>query len=290
MIRLCAFADESGTALCDQIAEMKKHGISLLELRSIGGRNVADFTDKEAQNYAKELRDAGIRVFSIGSPLGKVDLEQAPEHMEKVRRVCRIAQIFGAKRVRIFSFYHAYENREAVFSALREMCAIAKEAGVRFYHENEKEIYGDTLSRVLEIVHTDIPGLGFVYDPANFMQCGESAPAALSALFDKIDDFHIKDVMVKTGELVPAGFGDGDIPGLLTRIRESGRDATLTLEPHLKRFEGYGDIDHSELRGKFTYPSRQESFAAAVNALKNELRRAGYEETEEKGEKIWQAK
>ena len=141
MIRLCAFADESGTALCDQIAEMKKHGISLLELRSIGGRNVADFTDEEAQNYAKELRDAGIRVFSIGSPLGKVDLEKAPEHMEKVRRVCRIAQIFGAKRVRIFSFYHAYENREAVFSALREMCAIAKEAGVRFYHENEKEIF-----------------------------------------------------------------------------------------------------------------------------------------------------
>ena len=126
MIRLCAFADESGTALCDQIAEMKKHGISL---RSIGGRNVADFTDEEAQNYAKELRDAGIRVFSIGSSLGKVDLEKAPEHMEKVRRVCRIAQIFGAKRVRIFSFYHAYENREAVFFKSRFM---------RFLPSNER--------------------------------------------------------------------------------------------------------------------------------------------------------
>ena len=74
MIRLCAFADEAAADLPGQIAAMKKNGISLLELRSIAGKNVGDFTDEEARDYAETLRTAGIGVWSIGSPLGKVDI------------------------------------------------------------------------------------------------------------------------------------------------------------------------------------------------------------------------
>ena len=74
MIRLSAFSDEAGKALSAQIAALLRNGISLTELRSVGGKNVKDLTLEEAENYAKVLEQNGIRVWSIGSPVGKVKI------------------------------------------------------------------------------------------------------------------------------------------------------------------------------------------------------------------------
>ena len=43
-ITLCAFADEAGKAFATQIRALQKHEISLLELRSIDGKNVMVYT------------------------------------------------------------------------------------------------------------------------------------------------------------------------------------------------------------------------------------------------------
>ena len=50
MIKLCGFADEAASDLQEQIAALKRNGISLLELRTIAGKNIADFSDQEAEN------------------------------------------------------------------------------------------------------------------------------------------------------------------------------------------------------------------------------------------------
>ena len=280
MIRLCAFADESGESLDTQIAALHRNGITLVELRSVNGKNVADLTDEEASSCQKTLEENGIAVWSVGSPLGKVKLSEAAEHMEKVRRVCRIAQLLKTDKIRMFSFFESYGDPAAVKQYLSEMTAIAKEYGVCLYHENEKEVYGDTLARVVELTEAGIKGLRFVFDPANFLQCGERVREALDTLFDKIDYLHIKDVIVETGELVPAGHGDGAIDYILDRIAASGRDTVLTLEPHLKVFSGYGSIDNTVLQTKFSFASNEESFDAAANALKAVLSSCGYKETE----------
>ena len=127
MIRLCAFADESDKMVEGQIKALKRNNIDLIELRGLDGTNVSKLTEDEARAYAKQFEEAGIKVWSIGSPLGKVritaDLE---EHMAEVRHVCRLAKIFGTDKIRMFSFRHAYESREQVMSTLREMVAIAR--------------------------------------------------------------------------------------------------------------------------------------------------------------------
>ena len=74
-IKLCAFADEAGDSLADQIKAMQENGIGLLELRSIDKKNVTKFTNEEVKEYKKQLDDAGIGVWSIGSPIGKVKIE-----------------------------------------------------------------------------------------------------------------------------------------------------------------------------------------------------------------------
>ena len=283
MIKLCAFADEAESCLDGQIAALKRNNIPYLELRSIAGKNVKDFSLDEAKEYAKILAANGISVWSIGSPIGKVGIDVDMDvYMKDIKHVCELANIFGTTRIRMFSFFHALEKREKVMEYLQQMVDCAKEYGVELYHENEKDIYGDILDRVLDIMQS-VKGLKYIYDPANYLQCDEPAVKTLAALMDKTDYFHIKDVIVATGELVPAGYGDGRIDELVAKITG---DKALTLEPHLAVFDAYASIDNSEMKHKFHFTSNNEAFDAAVNALKDILVKAGYKEMNGGFEKV----
>lgn len=281
MIKLCAFADEYGKQITDQIEGLTLNNIHLVELRNVDGKNIADITDEEAANCYKRLADAGIAVWSLGSPMGKVDINCDFEQYKvaKVRRLCQLANILHTDKIRMFSFYHAYDNRDKVMAYLSQMVAIAAEYGVTLYHENEKEIYGDTLERVQDIMAT-VDGLKYVYDPANYIQCGQDSNATIAALFDKTAYFHVKDVIAATQQLVPAGYGDGNISEIVRRI-DPTKEVVMTLEPHLAVFDGYAQIDNSEMKNKFSYPDNHAAFNAAVNALKDILVACGYTETAE---------
>ena len=278
MIRLSAFSDEAGRSIQEQIDAMKRNGISLTELRSIDGKNVSDFTISEAEEYQRIFEENGISVWSIGSPLGKADIEvDFSVYKNKVRHVCELAKVFKTDKIRMFSFWHANEKEEKVYEYLREMVAIGNEYGVQMCHENEKDIFGDIAERVLKIMQ-NVSGLKYIYDPANYLQCDEPAQKTLDLFHGKTEYFHIKDVIMQTGELVPAGYGDGNIKELLSRIQD---DKVLTLEPHLAVFDAYKSIDNSEMKHKFAYKSANEAFDAAVSALKALLNEVGY--TEENG-------
>ena len=275
MIKLCAFSDEAGSSLDEQIAALKRNNISLMELRSIDKKNVSDFTIEEARNYQNILENNGIFVWSIGSPLGKVSIDvDFEEYSKKITHVCELANIFKTDKIRMFSFFNAYENPQKVFEYLRKMVEIARKYGVSLYHENEKDIYGDTAERVEEI-YQNVNGLKYIYDPANYIQCDQKAEITLPKFHKKTDYFHIKDVIYETGELVPAGYGDGDILKLIELIDE---DKTLTLEPHLAVFDSFKSVDNTEMKHKFIYKNSNEAFDAAVTALKNLLKKAGYKE------------
>ena len=273
MIRLCAFADEASESLEGQIAALKRNGISFIELRSVSGINVKDFTDEQANMYAEKLAKNGIKVWAIGSPLGKADINvNFCKYENTVRRVCEIARIFRCDKIRIFSFFNAYNNKQKVFKNLSEMVKIAKEYNVKLYHENEKEVYGDIANRVLEL-EQNVEGLNFVFDPANFVQVGENIDIALNNLFEGTSYFHIKDVIKATDELVPAGEGDAEIGKILSEIKD---DKVLTLEPHLALFAGYSSIDRTEMKNKYHFKSNDESFDFAANSLQKLLKKQGF--------------
>ena len=273
MIFLSAFADEAGSKLSEQIAALKRNKISFLELRSIDDVNVKDLSVDQAIEIKKQLDDNGIKVWSIGSPLGKVDVDcDFNEYQKTIEHVFKLANIFGAKKIRAFSFFKAYDNYDVVKKHLSKMVEIADSYGVKICHENEKDVYGDTKERVLNLMN-DVKGLEFVYDPANYLQVGETAEDTLNLFFDRTSYFHIKDVIKETGELVPAGHGDGNIDGLIKRIE---KDTVLTLEPHLKVFGAYASIDNTEMKLKFNFSSNTESFDFAVSELEKILKQKSY--------------
>lgn len=280
MIRLSAFSDEAGKELSVQIAALLRNDIRLTELRSVGGKNVRDLTVDEAKAIAEELKKNGITLSALGSPMGKVDITvDFDAYLEEVRHMCRLANVLGTDRIRMFSFFHAYEERDKVIAYLRRMVEVAAEYGITLCHENEKKIYGDTTLRVLDLKE-NVPGLAFVYDPANFLQCDEMPEKTLPALHAMSTYFHIKDVIHESGMLVPAGYGDGDIAGLVSRI---DGDTILTIEPHLKVFSGYAAIDGEEMKHRFQFSSNEEAFDAAVTALKKVLTDNGYVYDEKSG-------
>lgn len=277
-LRLCAFADEAARSLDGQIDALTRNGIGLIEVRGIDGKNVSDFTPDEAKKYADALRAAGIRVYSLGSPLGKTRLsDDFKAERERLDRLIRTAHIFGCRNIRMFSFYAGPDgfDRDTVLNRLGYFVCRAADGGIVLCHENEKDIYGDIPSRVADILDS-IGGLKSVYDPANYLQCGVSADESMP-LVDRAEYLHIKDVIAATGEVVPAGCGDGRIGDVIDRF---GRDGVLTVEPHLRVFDGYNEIDGTELKNKYSFATAAEAFDCAVGSLKKILSDRGFTEKE----------
>ena len=131
MIRLCAFSDEAATSIEGQIDAMLRNNIKLTELRRINGTGVKSITISDAKEYQKMFENNDISVWSIGSPLGKVDINtDINEYLEQVKITCELANCFNTDKIRMFSFYNAYESRSRVIENLNLMVDCAKALGV----------------------------------------------------------------------------------------------------------------------------------------------------------------
>jgi 3-dehydroshikimate dehydratase len=266
MIRLSAFADEISPDLNEQIAVLKSENIHFLDLRGVWNTNVLDLSDKQA-NEVKETLDAhGIGVAAIGSPIGKVPIDSPfDEHLQRFEGAIALAKFFQTPFMRIFSFYpglpeadksavgtinrplHPAAGRDEVLRRLREMTARARAAGIILLHENEKDIYGDTIARCVDLLQScDDAHMQAVFDPANFIQCGQTPyPDAYEALRPWLRCMHVKDARAD-GSVVAAGEGMARWPELLQRLREDGYDGFFSLEPHLAaagRYQGFSGPD-----------------------------------------------
>ncbi len=272
-IILGAFADEAGSSLQTQIDAMLDNGIKHLEARNINGRNFVDFSIEEAKKVKEQLDANDLRIWSIGSPLGKINARDPfGPHLDKLKHTLELAQVMGSERIRMFSFFvdtnHAEEYRDEVMERLSRMIEVAQGSGVMLCHENEKGIYGDTVEHCVEILN-NFPQLGGIFDPANFIQCHQDTVAGWAALKNRIEYFHVKDCL-ENGNVVPCGKGIGHVPELIKEFIAMGGNQ-LTLEPHLTVFEGFADLEPDEAKTKmeaFAYPDQRTAFDAAVNALK----------------------
>ncbi len=102
-------------------------------------------------------------------------------------------------------------------------------------HENEKGIFGDTGERCLDLMKSvNSPKLRTAFDFANFVQVGDDPAKNWPMLKEYTSHIHIKDAKHGTGEVVPAGQGDGSIGPILKDAYASGYRGFLSMEPHLK--------------------------------------------------------
>ncbi len=277
MIRLSAFADEISPDLEEQIAVLSSEKVRFLDLRGVWNTNVLDLSDQQVTRVKETLDAHGIGVAAIGSPIGKVPIDSSfNEHLHLFERAITVAQALQTPYIRIFSFYppaasdrgavNPAEYRDEVLRRLREMTARARAAAVILLHENEKDIYGDTIVRCVDLLQ-GINDAHFqaVFDPANFIQCGQTPyPDAYEAIRPWLRYVHVKDAR-SDGSVVPAGEGVSHWPELLQRLRADGYDGFLSLEPHLA------------LAGQYQGFSGPDLFRRASQALQQMLQAMGWE-------------
>jgi 3-dehydroshikimate dehydratase len=259
MLRLAAFADEISPDLDVQIATCKTHGVTHVDLRGVAGRNVLDFDKSMRVEIKNKLADNGLGVASIGSPIGKVKLsEPFDPHFERFKIAVELAEFFDAPFIRIFSYYEAFPHgREEVIRRLTKQVEYVQRYRPVLVHENEKDIYGERGTSCLDLHrNVDSPRLRAAFDFANFVQAGENPLDNWPLLKPYTVQFHIKDALMGSGKVVPAGEGDGHVAEILKDACADGYHGFLSFEPHLAA------------AGQFSGFSGPTLFGVAVEALR----------------------
>lgn len=268
-----AFADESSPEFAGQVEALKRNSYQFLEIRNVNRKKLTEVTLDEAREMNRILADNGLSVWSMGSPIGKIKLEDDwNAHLDQYRLVLDMAGVFGARHIRLFSFFMPKDEdpaqyRNLVMDRMHVFAEMAKEYGVICCHENEKGIYGDIAARCLEI-HQEVPEIKAVFDPANFVQCGQQTLSAWDMLAPYVEYMHIKDALAD-GAVVPPGQGIGNVAALLSKYAAQG-GKVLSLEPHLTKFVGLSGLeregDTSEV-GRIAFESKEAAFDFAAKNL-----------------------
>ena len=227
--KISGFADEIDANVVTQFEALNRLNMKYFEPRRIDGKNISELTDEEVVELKAKMDKYGIKVSSIGSPVGKAYIEDDyAEHFELYKRVVYIAKTLETKYIRMFSFYTKDgvwndEKRAVVIDRLKMMIDYAKENGIVLLHENEKDIYGDTVDRCVDLMaELYCDNFRAVFDPANFVQSEQDTKYAYDKLYKYIEYMHIKDALIEDGRVVPSGVGDGNIEYVLKNLFDNG--------------------------------------------------------------------
>jgi len=272
MITFSAFADEISDDLDEQMDVCRANGVTCIDVRGIDGKNVSKMTLAEAAGYRNRLADRGFTVSCIGSPIGKISMDDDfGRHLDLLKHCCDLAGAFGTNMVRVFSFYPSpgrkiADQRAAVLDRMSKMVHVAEASDVVLLHENEKAIYGATPAGVRDMFAT-IKSDHFrsIFDPANFVEQGVAPydDAWCEGLADLTYYFHVKDKVPGQETCVPAGRGAGQIREILADLKTRQWSGYMTLEPHMAA------------AGQFSGFSGPDLFAQAAGALKDLCRQVG---------------
>ena len=240
---LSGFADEAAPekTLDQQFSVFAALGLSHFSIRFLdagcGIKNVSQLSDAEVTTVRTRMSEFGLRVSSIGSPIGKVKLLDVVDGTnnryidprtylnQDVRRACELAQAFETRLIRGFSFYPPRDSSaeaclDQTVDRLREIVTMCDECGLTFGLEVEANLVGHT-GWLLAEIHRRVnhPALVLVFDGANLCIQGFSPEQIFEqyvAMKPGLGWLHVKDYrpaspppeLVREDKTTKAGFID----------------------------------------------------------------------------------
>ena len=258
MIPLAAITDEFSPDLGVALGAMAGVGMTGVELRVIGGRNVVELTDEEIDGIRGFVEQRGMRVVSVASPVLKCVLPDAPRIDERfqqdifgsnytmddqprlARRAIEAAARSGARIVRVFSYWRTVDPPrcfDRIATALRDLAAQAAERGIMIGLENEPACNVATAEETAKMIAAvGHPNLHVIWDPANGLVAGEVPyPEGYETLSsERIAHVHAKDCVVADHKPAWGPVGDMavDWRGQLAALVRDGYQGWLSLETH----------------------------------------------------------
>lgn len=224
--RLTFINDEVSDSLETGIAFAQNQQLSVLELRSVGGKNLMNYSLPEIQEFANKIHQNGLSVISLATPLLKWCPEGKNPATDSVKshgynslemstkeifaKAFAIADCFQAKYLRIFS-YLKYENfhRQDLENDLQQLLELANKYDKILLLENEPVCNIISLASQLELLsYWQHPRLKALVDIGNLYEAGYFVDViALKNLQPYLAYVHIKDFSLKNGSYVTLGEG-----------------------------------------------------------------------------------
>ena len=312
---LTGFADEGPVSKRaeEQLTLVAGLGLSYYSLRFVdmgdGVKNLMKLTPEEVSRLKQLHRDFDVQVSSIGSPVGKVKLQDVDDGTTNVfvpfdeylkgdvACAIRMAHEFETKLIRGFSFYppKGADPSEHLSQAVDQIGAIAEacgKEGVIYGLEVEANLVGhDGESEIAIYNAVNHPNLMLIFDAANILvQYGtrERTVAEYHKMKAGLGWLHIKDYSADES-LEWKGHVDEEMLKnfLPADIGDSGHDEILadlkTLIPDIeKKLEPFGvpgvflDLEpHVKGGGQFGGFSGPDGFGVALRGLQKVLDGAG---------------
>lgn len=257
-IPIAAITDEFSPTLSEAIPGITEIGMTGAELRVIDGQNIMDLSDDQLKRAKDALDAAGLTVISIASPLLKCVLPNAPEVDRRfgqdafasehtfedqprlTERAFHIARFFGAKILRVFSYWRTTRPEfclERIVEALSRLALLGEKEGVVIGLENEHACNlatGSETAMALEFIPNQ--NLKIVWDPANALVAGEDPfPGGYSLLRKhRIVHVHAKDCRMVGDQPVWGPLGTRGIrwKEQIAALKADGYTGYVSLETH----------------------------------------------------------
>ncbi|MDO5565049.1 MAG: TIM barrel protein [Planctomycetia bacterium] len=234
---LTGFADECSNekTMIEQFSAFAAMGLQYYSIRFVnlgdGVKNVMKLSTDEIQQV-RELQDNfGINVSSIGSPIGKIKLEDVEDGTKNVyipfkdylendvHKVCDLAHRFETKLIRGFSFYQPKgkdpkDYLPQVVDRLGQIAEVCHRSDLTFGLEVEANLVGQNGWLLAEIFRqVNHPAMLLIFDAANLIVQGYTTAEIFEqyeAMKPGLGWIHIKDY-VKSLQVKPGGHFDEDL-------------------------------------------------------------------------------
>jgi len=240
------------------LKQMASIGMTGAELRVLYGKNIMDLSDSEMASLRDLLKSYSMEVISIASPILKCVLPNAPDidtrfqqdifnskhtfegQGELADRAFRIAKFFGARIIRVFSYWRTVDPDKCfndVCTALSDLAIKAAKEDLIIGIENEHACNIATAAESAKLLNAvQHPNLKLVWDPANALVSGETPYPTGYALLpkDRIAHVHVKDCHMEDHKPIwgPVGTRQVDWKAQIAALKADGYDGWLSLETH----------------------------------------------------------
>ncbi|MDR2345662.1 MAG: sugar phosphate isomerase/epimerase [Planctomycetaceae bacterium] len=222
---LSGFADESTSnkTIVEQFAVYAALGLQYYSIRFVnlgeGIKNVMKLTRADIQKIRQFQDEYGLNVSSLGSPIGKVKLEDTDDgttnlyvpfekYLDDVRLACDLAHALETKLIRGFSFYHPkdkdpndYLNKTV--DQLGKIAEICHRSDLTYGLEVEANLVGQN-GLILADIYRQVnhPAMVLIFDGANIVMQGYNTLEVFEqyeAMKTGLGWLHIKDYVNPPG-------------------------------------------------------------------------------------------
>lgn len=250
---ISVITDEVSPRLEDGIVFALEEGVSIVDVRSIGGVNFLSLDPVAQKAAARQIRDAGLKVGCFATPLlkwsppGKTAKTVGDQfgfdakgrsNAELYRDAFEAASILGARDLRIFTFltYDGFAVSD-LQRDLDQLLRLAERHDAVLHVENEPVCNVDGVGELVRLMQAwRHPRLRALLDIGNAWWAGKpTSEAELREVMPYVSIMHFKDFSASAGRVVSLGAGDVPYATLLRTClgATNGRALTLTVETHV---------------------------------------------------------